>query len=212
MERDTEELASIIGELGESMSKVGNINETLRAARTSHECHEKQLSKTLQDLDELADIMFEIVNRQNNVEVFRATPYPIGVLTLIEYRTKVQNGSRLLIITYILSKNSASALMTLKSPFQRFLGRLSDEITTISECERSSLVWTMNCANYGKRNRRLGCSSTRVGEAIFLTIYVCALVMCPHDGKSRRVQANTTNGYQTSMTHSRRRYDLGLVW
>ncbi|KAK1226570.1 Autophagy- protein 17 [Marasmius sp. AFHP31] len=68
MNRDTEELPSIMAELEESLAVVHDINQTLVSTRSTSERHVQHLSTVLNDLDELGDIMGEMLQQQETVE------------------------------------------------------------------------------------------------------------------------------------------------
>ncbi|ESK94616.1 kinase activator [Moniliophthora roreri MCA 2997] len=68
MNRDTDELPSIMKELEESLLSVAAIHESLSSKRTEDQRHLQQLSGTLDDLDELGDIMGEMLNDQEAIE------------------------------------------------------------------------------------------------------------------------------------------------
>ncbi|KAL0580950.1 Autophagy-related protein 17 [Marasmius crinis-equi] len=68
MNRDTDELPSIMTELEESLTAVNEINQTLITTRSASERHIQQLAIVLNDLDELGDIMGEMLQQQEAVE------------------------------------------------------------------------------------------------------------------------------------------------
>ncbi|KAG2017866.1 hypothetical protein CC2G_007333 [Coprinopsis cinerea AmutBmut pab1-1] len=69
MNRDTEELPVIMAELDESDKQIGEAYETLTASRKSLQQDLEHLSRVLNDLDELGDIMAEMLLNQDAVEV-----------------------------------------------------------------------------------------------------------------------------------------------
>ncbi|KAF9267782.1 hypothetical protein L218DRAFT_919469 [Marasmius fiardii PR-910] len=68
MNRDTDELPSIMAELEESLSAVNDIHQSLSSTRSINEAHIRQLSITLDDLDELGGIMGEMLTEQEAIE------------------------------------------------------------------------------------------------------------------------------------------------
>ncbi|KAE9401499.1 hypothetical protein BT96DRAFT_964986 [Gymnopus androsaceus JB14] len=68
MNRDTEELPSILTELEENLSSVTATHEQLFRTRDTNQAHLKRLSSVLDELDELGDIMMEMLQTQETVE------------------------------------------------------------------------------------------------------------------------------------------------
>ncbi|KAF9061421.1 autophagy-related protein 17 [Rhodocollybia butyracea] len=68
MNRDTEELPSILAELEENLASVIAIREQLSQIRDNNQEHLKRLSNVLDELDELGDIMMEMLQTQETVE------------------------------------------------------------------------------------------------------------------------------------------------
>ncbi|KAG7089557.1 hypothetical protein E1B28_011229 [Marasmius oreades] len=68
MNRDTDELPSIMAELEECLSAVNNVHQSLSSTRSINEGHIRQLSVTLDDLDELGEIMGEMLTEQEAIE------------------------------------------------------------------------------------------------------------------------------------------------
>ncbi|GBE87793.1 autophagy protein Apg17-domain-containing protein [Sparassis latifolia] len=68
MNRDTEELPAIISELEDGVSSIEASHEQLLTAKRTAEQHLDTHRKTLDDLDELGDIMTEMLERQEAVE------------------------------------------------------------------------------------------------------------------------------------------------
>ncbi|KAK7454623.1 Autophagy-related protein 17 [Stygiomarasmius scandens] len=69
MNRDTDELPSILGELEESLGQIDATHTLLSSTRETHHKNLEQLSHTLDDLEELGDIMGEMLQAQESVEV-----------------------------------------------------------------------------------------------------------------------------------------------
>ncbi|VDC04793.1 unnamed protein product [Peniophora sp. CBMAI 1063] len=69
MNRDTEELPVILGELGDDFNAIDSSFEELQSARrVSHEYLQRQ-RETLDDLDELGSIMGDMLQRQTEIEI-----------------------------------------------------------------------------------------------------------------------------------------------
>ncbi|GLB40493.1 putative autophagy protein Apg17 [Lyophyllum shimeji] len=68
MNRDTNELPSIMAELEESADAIEEHHEKLQAAKEASQTSLSLLSHTLDDLDELGDIMLEMLQTQDEVE------------------------------------------------------------------------------------------------------------------------------------------------
>ncbi|OBZ72535.1 Autophagy-related protein 17 [Grifola frondosa] len=68
MNRDTEELPVIVTELEESMASINASHEQLTVAKRLAQEHLDTHRRTLDDLDELGDIMYEMLERQEAVE------------------------------------------------------------------------------------------------------------------------------------------------
>ncbi|KAH7912803.1 autophagy protein Apg17-domain-containing protein [Hygrophoropsis aurantiaca] len=68
MNRDTDELPSIMGELEEGTKSISEASEQLLAAKTSAQQQLDAHSKSLDDLDELGEIMSEMLQKQQEIE------------------------------------------------------------------------------------------------------------------------------------------------
>ncbi|THV03192.1 hypothetical protein K435DRAFT_748177 [Dendrothele bispora CBS 962.96] len=68
MNRDTAELPSIMSELEESLGQIDATHAVLSSTRETDRKHLEQLSRTLDDLEELGDIMGEMLQVQESVE------------------------------------------------------------------------------------------------------------------------------------------------
>ncbi|KAF7968960.1 hypothetical protein HWV62_28749 [Athelia sp. TMB] len=68
MNRDTEELPSIMAELEESILSIESSHEQLSTGKAAFEKQLELLPATLRDLDELGEIMTEMLQRQEGVE------------------------------------------------------------------------------------------------------------------------------------------------
>ncbi|KAG6909963.1 hypothetical protein DXG01_014232 [Tephrocybe rancida] len=68
MNRDTDELPSIMAELGVSADAIEDCHEKLLAAKETYQTHLSLLTHTLDDLDELGDIMPEMLQTQEMAE------------------------------------------------------------------------------------------------------------------------------------------------
>ncbi|KAK7050959.1 Autophagy-related protein 17 [Paramarasmius palmivorus] len=68
MNRDTEELPSIMQEMEDSLLSISNVHDSLLSIKDADKEHLQQLSSTLNDLDELGDIMGEMLDDQEHVE------------------------------------------------------------------------------------------------------------------------------------------------
>ncbi|KAJ7581262.1 autophagy-related protein 17 [Mycena floridula] len=68
MNRDTDELPSIMSELDENVANINSTHESLSATKRSGEQQLEQLATALDDLDELGEIMTEMLQTQESVE------------------------------------------------------------------------------------------------------------------------------------------------
>ncbi|KAH7928076.1 hypothetical protein BV22DRAFT_1083684 [Leucogyrophana mollusca] len=68
MNRDTDELPSIMGELEEGVKSIAEAHEQLLAAKTSAQQQLDTHSSTLDDLDQLGEIMSDMLQKQQEVE------------------------------------------------------------------------------------------------------------------------------------------------
>ncbi|KAF5367435.1 hypothetical protein D9758_003802 [Tetrapyrgos nigripes] len=68
MNRDTDELPSIMAELEDSLGHIDVTHSMLASTRDDNQKHLDHLSHTVEDLDELGDIMGEMLHTQESVE------------------------------------------------------------------------------------------------------------------------------------------------